>query len=390
MNVAHASTTSLDPRTVAPRVAAPGTHPDALVAVLGWLVRPRHTAAALRRAVATTGDVHEVAASMADVAGQPRGEVARGVADILTTWVSLGVRAAIVGDTAYPDRLADGWPELGPPPLLAWRGTAPGAVPGVAIVGARRPSGYGTAVASWLAEAVTAAGVQVLSGGAVGIDAAAHRAALEGPGGTTIVLGCGHAVDYPRAHARTGGLFDQAVEHGGSVLSELLPHERPCAGNVRARNRIVAALADVVVVVEGGPRSGSLVTAAAAADWGRPVLAVPGDVRAPGSVAPHRLLAEGAGPCTSPSDVLEHVGTPVTTVQDASMGASAPTGSVLPDPVRRLLEEAWPRPVRTDTLAEQAGVSAAQLLASLTRASIAGEVGRGPDGIVLRRAPTGR
>src|SRR5690606_1664623 len=129
--------------------------------------------------------------------------------------------------------------------------------------------------------------------GAVGIDAAAHRAALESGGTTTVVLGCGHGVPYPRAHAVPGGLFDRVLDTGGALASELLPDEPPRAWQVRARNRLVAALVDVVVVVEGGARSGSLLTATAAADRGVTVMAVPGDVRAPGSVAPHRLLAEG-------------------------------------------------------------------------------------------------
>ncbi len=375
---------------LASRVAADGTDPEVLRRVVGWLVRPRHTAASLRRAVATAGSVEHVAAAMADVAGVPADATADAVTSILETWLARGVRAAIVGDPMYPTRLAVGWPELAPPPLLAWRGTAPGDAPGVAIVGTRRPSGYGTAVATWIAEAVSGAGARVVSGGAVGIDAAAHRAALEGPGGTTVVLGCGHAVDYPRDHARERALFDQVVDDGGSVVAELLPHERPCAGNVRARNRIVAALADVVVVVEGGARSGALVTAAAAADWGRPVLAVPGDVRAPGSAAPHLLLGEGAGPCTSPADVLVHVPGVSPPVPSDAEDQQTPSASALPDAVRRLLEEAWPRPLREDVVAEQSGVPAARLLASLTRASIAGEVGRGPDGIVLRRAPARR
>ncbi|MEX0869263.1 MAG: DNA-processing protein DprA, partial [Nitriliruptoraceae bacterium] len=138
------------------------------------------------------------------------------------------------------------------------------------------------------------AGARVVSGGAVGVDAAAHHASLASPGGTTVVLGCGHQVSYPRPHARTGGLFAQVVASAGTVCSELLPYEPPRPGAVRARNRVVAGLADVVVVVEGGTHSGSLLTASAAAEWGRTVLAVPGDVRAPGSQAPHRLLAEGA------------------------------------------------------------------------------------------------
>jgi DNA processing protein len=211
----------------------------------------------------------------------------------------------LVGDPAYPSRLAEGWPDLDAPVLLAWRGEPPSTVgPGVAIVGARNATGYGTAVAELLATAVARAGGRVVSGGAVGIDAAAHAAALGLPGGTTVVLGCGHDVAYPVPHARRGGLFDRVLQDGGTLVSELLPEVTAHPGVIRARNRIVAGLAEVTIVVEGGGRSGALLTASAAADRGREVFAVPGDIMAPGSVAPLRLLAEGARACTGPADVL--------------------------------------------------------------------------------------
>jgi DNA processing protein len=372
----------------AARITADGADPDRLVRLLAWLCEPGRGPDGLRRAVvrAAGGGGHPpTLLGEEDVLDQvlpaPSAGTRARVRDVLRAWERTGVRVATVADRAYPDRLRRGWPHVDAPPLLAWRGTPPADGSAVAIVGARRATGYGTGVAAWLAEAVSRAGGRVISGGAVGIDAAAHHASYEGPGGTSVVLGCGHAVRYPRPHADHGGLFERVLDHGGSLLSELLPDARPHAGNVRARNRIVAALSDVVVVVEGGSRSGALVTATAAAERGVPVLAVPGDVRAPGSVAPHRLLAEGAGPCTSPVDVLEAIG-----ARPDAPDPDAPV-SVLPPDVHAVLAASWPRPVPVDDLASRTGRPAAVLLGALTRARVAGETADDTSGVRLRRAP---
>ncbi len=384
-------------------VCAPGTDPDVLARVLAWCARPRNSPSKLRRIVRDAGHDHSWSRHLAAIAGRPGPDVCAATGALVFTWRRLGARVALVGDPAYPAQLAAGWPQLDAPVWLVWRGAPPGGLPAVAIVGTRAPTSYGSGVAAWLADTVGAAGVRVVSGGAVGIDAAAHRAALETPGGTDVVLGCGHAVDYPRAHAAPSGLFEQVLEDGGSLVGELFPHEPPRAGRVRARNRIVAALADAVVVVEGGATSGGLLTAAAAGDWGRPVLAVPGDVRAPGSIAPHRLLAEGAAPCSSPDDVLDALGRPSAisledslqraqaTAAEPPRGAHAtdaiPRLSGLDDAVMTVLAAAWPRAIHIDDLAVQSRTAPPKLLAQLTRARAAGELAESPDGVRLRRAP---
>lgn len=206
-----------------------------------------------------------------------------------------------------------------------------------------------------------------------------------------MVLGCGHAILYPRPHARVGGLFGRILDHGGSLVSEALPHEPPRAHQIRSRNRIVAGLSAAVVVVEGGERSGALLTAGAAAERGRAVLAVPGDVRAAGSAAPHRLLAEGAEPCCSPSQLLDAVGGRAqgNDVQGGGAATGQPSGAVstLPAPVHAVLAASWPRAVRLEDLARQAGLPVGGLLASVTRARVHGEVAEAADGVRLRRAP---
>jgi DNA processing protein len=382
-------------------VAGPGVAPQRVARLVAWCLMPGRTADTLRRELAaessrprlavaedpTAGVAGAFDAALPPVPAGRRGEVTQ----VLETWRRDGVRVATVVDDVYPASLAAGWPGTAAPTLLAWRGVAPvpwTEGPAVAIVGARRATGYGTGVAAWLADAVGRAQVRVVSGGALGIDAAAHLAALETPGGTTVVLGCGHAVRYPRPHAGPGGLFDRVLQHGGSLLSELLPHAPAHPGNVRARNRIVAGLVDAVVVVEGGARSGALVTATAAADAGVPVLAVPGDVRAPGSVAPHRLLGEGAAPCTSPADLLEALGRRSDDAGADRRGAAPAAVSVLPEEVHRVLAAAWPRPVPVDDLAVATGRPAPALLGALTRARIAGETSEDTSGIRLRRAPS--
>jgi DNA processing protein len=378
-------------------VAGEGTDPAALGSVLGWVLRPKRTGEALRRRCleegvesATPADQLAAAAGGGTVADVDH-VTGQALTTLLETWTGVDVRVALVGDPDYPARLATGWPGTEAPPFLAWRGRPPADDrPAVALVGSRRASGYGAGVTAWLSETVARAGVQVVSGGAVGVDAAAHGAALEEDGGTLVVLGCGHGVSYPRPHAAPGGLFDRVIAAGGTVLSELLPWQPPKPGTVRARNRIVAGLSDAVVVVEGGERSGALVTATVAAERGIPVLAVPGDVRAPGSVAPHRLLAEGAAPCTGPGDLLE-----VLAVRDGggrSPGTDTgevrvPAAGTLPASVHEVLAATWPRPIRVDDLAERTGYTPAALLAALTRARVAGTVAESVDGVRLRRIP---
>lgn len=366
-------------------VAAPGTDP----AVLARVVALSDTAAgraAVRAAVGEDATLLDRGTLLGpDLLPPPTPTQRTAAEETRRTWQRLGVRAAVRGDATWPGRLER---IDAPPSWLAWRGpdVLPDA-PAVAIVGARRATPYGTGVAAWLAEAAGQAGATVVSGGALGIDAAAHGAALEHA--TTVVLGCGHAVDYPRSHARRGGLFERALAGGGAVVSELLPADQPRPYNVRARNRIVAGLVDVVVVVEGGPTSGSLVTATDAADAGVDVMAVPGDVRAAGSAAPHRLLREGAAACTGPEDLLAALSARLSVAGElaSARGGATVDLSVLPPALARVLREAWPRPVRTDQLAEQAGVAIGTVLAAVTRGRVAGAVVETTEGVRFTRPP---
>ena len=150
---------------------------------------------------------------------------------------------------------------------------------------------------------MAAAGVAVASGFARGVDAAAHEAALGGPGGTIAVLGCGIDVDYPREHRR----LKERLAEKHLLLSEHPPGTEPRPQNFPIRNRVIAGLSSGVVVVEASRRSGSLITARLAADFGRDVFAVPGSILSPFSTLPNQLIREGARVVTAAADILEEL-----------------------------------------------------------------------------------
>jgi DNA processing protein len=210
-----------------------------------------------------------------------------------------GVAVRVVGDAGYPSVLAA---DHEAPAVLFTRGDV-GALtrPTVAVVGTRSATHYGEDVAADLGRALARAGVAVLSGLALGIDAAAHRGALAAAEAPPIgVVGSGLDVVYPPRHAR---LWER-VATAGALLSEAPLGAAPEAWRFPARNRIIAAIAHVVVVVECHRRGGALHTVEAAVERGRPVMAVPGAVRSPASEGTNALLADGCQPARDVDDVL--------------------------------------------------------------------------------------
>lgn len=217
----------------------------------------------------------------------------------------LGARLVTRLDPDYPAGLG----ELAlPPPVLALAGSLaflPPHAPAVAIVGSRDATPYGLEVASWLAREVASQGVIVVSGFARGIDAAAHEGALAVDHGRTVgVLGCGLSFDYPKGHRDLG----RRIRQRGALVSEFPCAFPPAPANFPVRNRIIAGLADITVVVEAAARSGSLITARLALELGREVLAVPGRVTDEQAIGVNDLLRDGAGPVTHPADILERLG----------------------------------------------------------------------------------
>lgn len=203
----------------------------------------------------------------------------------------------------YPEQLRDAadapWALIGRGEHELLEGLEPcGAV---TVVGSRRATSYGREVARSLGRELAAAGMVVVSGLAFGIDGCAHRGALDA-GRTLAVLGCGPDVAYPAAHR---SLWRRIVESGGAVVSELPPGATPWRWTFPARNRIMAALAGMTVVVEAAARSGSLITADLAAQLGRDLGAVPGPVTSRASAGPNGLLAGGACVVRDAQDVLD-------------------------------------------------------------------------------------
>ncbi|MEW6263590.1 MAG: DNA-processing protein DprA [Thermodesulfobacteriota bacterium] len=213
----------------------------------------------------------------------------------------LGVHFVTLEDDAYPVRLKE---IPTPPPLLWLKGDLQASdQAAVALVGSRSATEYGLQTAVRLAGELAAAGVTVVSGGALGIDTAAHGGALEAGGRTLCVLGCGLDVDYPRANR---ALF-QRITGQGALISEFPLGTIPQAANFPIRNRIISGLSVAVVVVEAAEKSGALITARLALEQNRDVLAVPGRALAAKSAGANSLLKQGARLVESGQDVLDEI-----------------------------------------------------------------------------------
>jgi DNA processing protein len=242
-----------------------------------------------------------------------------------------------------------------PPAGLFLRGEADPEVlsrPAVAVVGARACSGYGASVGRSLGRELAAAGLVVVSGLARGIDAEAHRGALEAEGTTVAVLGCGVDRDYPAAHAELA----RRVAAAGVIVSEYAPGVEPAPWRFPARNRLVAGLCAATVVVEARERSGALITADLALEEGREVFAVPGEITSSLSAGTNALLKLGAAPLTSAADVLASFGIEPEPVQ----GERSPLLELLP--------------ASADELVRGTGLGADEIARALVELELAGLV----------------
>ncbi len=219
--------------------------------------------------------------------------------DVRNEVASLRDRVIVLGDETYPLLLRE---IVDPPLALHFRGDVSLlARPSLAIVGSRRASPYGINVTAHLARQIASVGIAIVSGGARGIDAAAHHAALEANGATIAVLGTGIDVVYPTSNRR---LF-QRIEERGLIVSEFPPGAPPKAEHFPMRNRVISGLTRGTVIVEATSKSGSLITARMAAEQGRDVFAVPGSIFSAGSEGTHRLVQYGAKLVHDANDVLE-------------------------------------------------------------------------------------
>lgn len=256
--------------------------------------------------------------------------------------------------------------------------------PRVAIVGSRRPSPYGEAVAEQLGAELARAGVIVISGLALGIDAAAHRGALIGGGVTVAVMGTGVDVVYPAAHVK---LAEEILAGGGALVSQFPDGTTPRRNNFPARNWTMATLSDVVVVVEAALGSGALITAEAALDLHKEVMAVPGSVFSPLSVGTHGLIRDGAGLVQNARDVMAALGV-TQEVLDDPLSAPKSLGLALPserDGIVSHLSDVLA--LSAAEIARKLQLPIAEVLGRLTALELDGAVRRHHDGYVraLRR-----
>jgi DNA processing protein len=282
-----------------------------------------------------------------------------------------------------------GWPDrldhLDRPPHGFWQlGVIGPASPSVAVVGSRQATFGGMEIARSIGRELGAAGIQVVSGMALGIDAAAHDGALDAGGSTVAVLGCGIDICYPPRHA---ALRSRIVD-SGSLITEEPAGTPPLRYNFPKRNRIIAALAHAVVVVEATERSGALSTARWAADLGREVLAVPGSIRARQSSGTNLLIRDGARPFLGIGDLFEAVAALGIAVPETVLDASADhrRGRLerFSPPLREILARMGSQPVHPDQIGVALELSPSVVATRLGALELAGAVMSLPGGLVAR------
>lgn len=299
-----------------------------------------------------------------------------------------GNRLFTLADSAYPQALLD----ISDPPLMLYvKGRAELLErPAMAVVGSRNATVQGVANADRFAEILSQRGLTVISGMALGIDAAAHQGALRGAagnpeGGSTVaVIGTGADIVYP---ARNRGLAHQIAE-GGCIVSEYPLGMPGVAANFPRRNRIISGLARGVLVVEAAAQSGSLITARMAAEQGRDVFAIPGSIHSPLSKGCHQLIKQGAKLVESAQDILEELGSlraiAATPAAIPAQPAAVPGAAPADGGDQELLAILGYDPVSFDVLAARSGSDAASLGGRLLELELAGLIEALP-GAIYRR-----
>jgi DNA processing protein len=235
----------------------------------------------------------------------------------------------------------------------------------LAVVGTRRPTVYGREATRTLVGTLAASGVTIVSGLAYGIDTQAHQMALEAGGRTIAVLGCGIDIIYP---AKNRGLAQRIIS-SGALVSEYPLGTRPEGGNFPRRNRIISGLSLGVLVVEGTRRSGALITADYAAEQGREIFAVPGNILSPNSAGPNQLIQQGAKLVTAIGDVLEELNLTMVAEQVEAR-------EIIPDNEveAALLELLSSEPVHVDELGRAAALPISEVASTLTLMELKGKV----------------
>lgn len=360
--------------------------PDELAAWLRLLETPgvgRDSARKLLSAFASPEGVFR--ASAAAWRGVVGDKVAKALATLPPSLAALTARTVVwlnagpqsrttitLGDALYPTALL----ETADPPLMLYAQgrVAQLQVPSLAIVGSRNPTRQGIDNARAFAEHLGHAGLAVVSGLALGVDAAAHEGALCGPSGTLAVVGTGLDQVYPKRNAKLA----QRIADEGLILSEYSLGTPPLPANFPIRNRIIAGLTRGTLVVEAALQSGSLITARLASEAGRDVYAIPGSIHSPQSRGCHALIKQGAKLVDAAQDILEDL--------RMDSGASRKTQPAEPHAADPLLDALGYDPVSLEALVARTGWSAAQLNIQLLELELDGQVVRLPGQLFQRIA----
>ena len=344
-------------------VHTPGAGPAACRRLLDSFKTPDAVFAASRPALHACVGVGLTEALLAPAAAVTRQRI-----DLALDWGSQPGHAIVcLHDPAYPHALA----QIADPPAVLYVVGKTGllAGPAIALVGSRNASTQGKINAEVFAEALAWSGLTIVSGLALGIDAAAHNGALGAPGSTVAVVGTGPDLVYP---ARNRELWECIVDEG-CVVSEYAPGTPPMAHNFPQRNRIISGLSLGVLVVEAAAKSGSLITARLAASQGRDVFAIPGSIHSALAKGCHLLIKEGAKLVESAADVLEEV-------RMSPIARLAPAAAPVEEAGCVVLAAMGHEPVCPEALGAALGQAPHELSARLLELELAGRVERLPDG----------
>jgi DNA processing protein len=278
-----------------------------------------------------------------------------------------------LGDPRYPQALltiAD------PPTVIHAVGRAELLnAPALAIVGSRNASAQGERDANAFATALSNAGLCIVSGMALGIDAAAHRGGLAGPGSSIAVMGTGADIVYPRKNLELA----RELATNGCLVSEFALGTEPAAGNFPRRNRLISGLARGVLVVEAGNPSGTLITARLALEQNRDVFAIPGSIHSPLSKGCHDLIKQGAKLVEEAGDILSELG-----LQPAAPSAPPEAQG---EPSHPMLAAMGHAPASLDEIVQRTGMAAARVAAQLSRFEVEGRIALLPGGLFQRLTP---
>lgn len=311
----------------------------------------------------------EAIAKWSGLAPKERRRVQEAITCDLDGVLSKGVEILLPKD--YPERLQH--LESMPPALFAWGNKDVLWQPTVAIVGTRGASTYGKAVAQKFGERLAAAGVTVVSGGAIGIDAAAHEGALSVAGNTAVVFGSGIDKTYPMMHR---GLYDQ-VKKSGCLISQFAAGTNPSGYRFVMRNTLIAALADAVLVIEAPEKSGSLITAVAAAEMNKTVFVVPANIDRTAFRGSHDLIRQGANLVDHPDQILEDL-----KIAPVAEAATAP--APVTDVQKTILAVLSVEPTPAEKIADSTGMDPSQVMSELTMLELEGRILRDAGGYALK------